>query len=100
MKVTEENVAAIATWIGLTLLVIAANLSRPPWELTLPAWLVFCTGIGIRISRAPEDNPYKRAFGVMALLMVILVPASAFGRDFVLLLTPPSMAHLVMPRSF
>jgi hypothetical protein len=36
----------------------------------------------------------------MALLMVILVPASAFGRDFVLLLTHPSMAHLVMPRSF
>jgi hypothetical protein len=36
----------------------------------------------------------------MALLMVILVPASAFGRDFFLLLTHPSMAHLVMPRPF
>ena len=100
MKVTEENVATIATWAGLALLVIAGNFSRPPWELTLPAWLIFCTGIGIRISRTPADNPYKRAFIMMALPMIILLPASAFGRDFFLLLTHPSMAHLVMPRPF
>jgi hypothetical protein len=100
MKVTEESVATIATWTGLALLVIAANLSSPPWELTLPAWLIFGTGIGIRISRAPEDDPYKRAFFVMAIPLVILLPASAFGRDFFLLLTHPSMAHLVMPRPF
>ena len=82
MKVTEENVAKVATWVGLALLVIAANLSRPPWEFTLPAWLIFGAGIGIRIGRTPKDNPYRQALILMALPLMIILPASAFGRDF------------------
>ena len=32
--------------------------------------------------------------------IIQLLPASAFGRDFLLLLIKPSMAHLFMPRPF
>jgi hypothetical protein len=98
MKVTEKSVATIATWTGLALLVISAKFDSPPDVLILPGWLIFCTGIYIRISRVPKDNPYKQAFIVMAIPMFIL--ASASDRDFILLLTHPSMAHLVMPRPF
>jgi hypothetical protein len=103
MKVTKENFPTIATWAGLTLLVIAANLSAPaPGWLTLPAWLIFGAGIGIRISLAPNDSPFKQASIMM--FVPLLVMAGYFspidsGPGF-LLITEPSLAHLFLPRPF
>jgi hypothetical protein len=104
MKPTKENVPTIATWAGLTLLVIAANLSAPaPGWLTLSAWLIFGTGIGIRISLAPNDSPYKQASIMMVFPLVIMVDPLFSPIDCSpvhLLITEPSLAHLFLPRPF
>jgi len=104
MKVTKENVPTVATWTGLALLVIAASLNAPvPGWLTLPGWLIFGTGIGIRISRAPNDSPYKQAFGGMLLslfFMADLLLSPVGSSPVFLLVTEPSLAHLLLPRPF
>jgi hypothetical protein len=99
MKVTTENIPTIATWVGLALLVIAANFSTPPpgW-LTLPAWLIFGAGIGIRISLLPANNPYKQASAVT--LLSLLFMANFLGGPVFLLITEPSIGHLFLPRPF
>jgi hypothetical protein len=99
MRVTKENVPTIAMWAGLALLVIAASLSAPvPGWLTLPSWLIFGTGIGIRISRAPNNSPYKQAFGGMLLSLFFM--AGLLLNPVFLLFTEPSLAHLLLPRPF
>ena len=104
MKITIQSVPTIATWVGLALLVIAANFSTPaPGWLTLPAWLILGTGIGIRISQARDDSPYKRAFGVMLLsrfFMVDFLLGPVGSSPVSLLVTEPSLAHLFLPRPF
>ena len=104
MKATKDNVPIIAIWSGLGLLVIAANLSAPAsgW-LILPAWLIFGTGIGIRISSAPNDSPYKQASFMMVFPLVIMVDPLFIPIDSSpvhLLITEPSLAHLFLPRPF
>jgi len=104
MKITKGNVATIATWAGLSLLVIAANLSAPPpgW-LTLPAWLILSVGVGIRFSSAPNDSPYKQASAITLIALVVMVDSlfSPIDRSPVFLLVrEPSLAHLILPRPF
>jgi|GEM_PF-4080276 len=104
MKVTRENVPTIATWTGLALLVIAANLSAPaPSWLILPAWLIFGTGISIQISLAPKDSPYKQA-SIMMLVPLFFMTDYLFSpidrSPVFLLITEPSLAHLFLPRPF
>ena len=104
MKATKEKVPIIAIWSGLALLVIAANLSAPaPGWITLPAWLIFGMGIGIRISSAPNDSPYKQASAIMVFPLVLMMDYlfSPIGSSPVfLLITQPSLAHLFLPRPF
>jgi hypothetical protein len=99
MKVTKENVPTIAIWAGLASLVIGANLSAPPprW-LTVPAWLILGAGIGVRISAAPNDSPYKQASAVLILPQIGM--ANSLSGPVFLLATEPSLAHLFLPRPF
>lgn len=103
MKVTEENLVRIPTWAGIALLVIAANLSKPPSDwLILPAWLILAVGTYFWASRDPEHSPYKQAF-IMTFAALVLVAASyrSLGDNpFLLLFTEPSLAHLFRPRPF
>jgi len=104
MKATKENVPIIATWLGLALLVIAASLSAPaPGWITLLAWLIFGIGIGIRISSAPNDSPYKQAsaitvFSLFLMMYYLFIPIGS--SPAFLLITQPSLAHLFLPRPF
>lgn len=104
MKATKKNVPAIATWAGLALLVIAANLSAPaPGWITPLAWLIFGTGIGIQISLAPNDSPYKQASAMVLLALFVMADYLFSPLDsgpVFLLITKPSLAHLILPRPF
>lgn len=104
MKATKKNVPTIAIWAGMALLVIAANLGGPaPSWLTLPAWLIFGAGIGIRISMAPNDSPYKQASAIVLLALIVMADALLSPLEsgpVFLLITQPSVAHLVLPRPF
>jgi hypothetical protein len=104
VKASKTNVLTIATWAGLALLVIAASLSGPaPGWLTLPAWLIVGTGIGIRISLAPNDSPYKQATGVMFIALLLMAGylfSPINSGPVTLLITEPSLAHLFLPRPF
>jgi hypothetical protein len=60
-------------------------------------------GIGIRISSAPNDSPYKQASAITVIPLIVMIDFLFIpigSSPVFLLITEPSLAHLFLPRPF
>ncbi|MBL8189225.1 MAG: hypothetical protein JNK38_14550 [Acidobacteria bacterium] len=64
---TEKRCVTIIAIIGITMVVISANLSPSPKWLLFTGWILLGACIAIRINNLPEKSPYKLASYGMAI---------------------------------